>query len=1437
MNTDKTIKIFISYSNEDLSNAIRLYKCLKNLGVTPWIDKFDLLPGQKWKIKIRQSIKESRYVIILLSSNSVSKKGFVNHEIKYSLDLLDEFPESEIYIIPVRLDKCVPSHEKLRELHFVDLFPEWENGLNSILRAIEAEYAFKDLILSNPYKGLSSFDTKDADFFYGRENLIQNISCKFKDIIAKYSSSILYRLFCIIGPSGSGKSSILKAGLIPYLCNFELKDLKDLTTVSITPGVHPIESLSRTLARLITEDQVPIEKSYEFEKSIKKGSDGLRKIGDALFDIKAKNLLLIIDQFEETFTLCKDVDERKCFIENILEATSDDSFKMSCIIVMRSDFLGDTLNYIKLNRIISNQSIIVPMMDDNELRLAISEPAKKMGRPLEDSVINLMIEQVKDREGCLPLLQFSLTRIWDGLNKNIPSIDTLNSFGGVGGVVANVAQQLFDSLNENEAKIAKRTFIKLVQLGEGTKDTRRKINIDELIAHCETGSDVYDVVRKFSYPDARLITLSYADGDTTVEITHEALLDHWLVLQNWLSENRESLRIERRLDNVVKRWNLLDKPKGMLWQSPDLELLEQFCKDNSQDMTSLQIEFYNSSKRKHFINKLTKRSIIILLIIFSFTITILAYLSNQRRIEAEKSKLELEKQVAITKLSISNIAAQMWCLSSKNENIYLFPILGKQYLEIHHDRQKSFDEYINILFKFNRLRHETFFFIKEGKLFPKTEIILQKNSIARYTDFDTFLPDIMEIESKELINAMETIYPILFYDDILFLEKLLGFLSSNNLPSFLSHLSKNNDDYLKYADLCQTINLFEHNFSINAVNKRWESAKKRGLYENQIEFVLDIIDRYKPTVKTYIEEGQRKPTRDEKRLALSRISKLLQLVILTESSNKIFQRLDFFLNVLREEKMYKEADRLISLYTSNHSHNRIEMLIQKANLLILQNTEESKISAKDIYQELLGNYPELRGTILFNQAYNAFEIGDFDTALKNYNECISINYSKAVCLNNISYIFEKRKEYDKAVQYSLQSFKEDMDYVRLYKYIGILEHYTDMKKTSDTLAEFYIQYPDNVPVKLIYSRLLLSAGEEDKALEILNKLVGDLASIDKQTALRTLELYSLTKQEKTIRELSDHEKIRHEVNWSKFISAFALNFKAQGELKELLLREPENAYYYLLEYMFINDESFVEWAKSVRRNIDFDSETMDIGKRFLLYYLTSPLNDKITSVDNMDLYKFAMQAEDKKGVLCELNFYTGIRFLKVGNVDKGKMFLQKALETKKIFFFEFQLASIIMNDLDKYKKYLQKLNPMTIELKLPRKRNTIELNENITRLYVWRKLRERVIYDMDFNIISPEKADELLGYVKLNIVKFNEGDNDGMRLFILNLVEKYPYFKFIEEEVYQRIGSPKDVLYKVVQDVLYTGNFQYANSLLDNAADLKKLKEGLKFGDKIRSMR
>ncbi|MCP4392275.1 MAG: DUF1566 domain-containing protein, partial [Gammaproteobacteria bacterium] len=290
---------------------------------------------------------------------------------------------------------------------------------------------------------------------------------------------------------------------------------------------------------------------------------------------------------------------------------------------------------------IAAQGVIVPVMNDAELRQAIARPAELAGHPLEAAIIDLLIAQSAGREGALPLLQFALTRIWEGLAEGIAPAETLKAIGGVGGALAGEAQRLYDKLAEADKAIARRAFLALVQLGEGTQDTRRRAAVPEIIAHGEDPGHVAEVLRVFAQPGARLVTLS-ADPQSgaTAEVTHEALLSHWTSLKEWLDDSRDDLRFHRRAADAANYWNEQGRPKGLLWRPPDLDLLHDFQARAGDDMTPTQMQFCNASVRQIKHSQWLKRGAIAVVLIFAIVAGIAAYFAVQSSKNAQKNELK-----------------------------------------------------------------------------------------------------------------------------------------------------------------------------------------------------------------------------------------------------------------------------------------------------------------------------------------------------------------------------------------------------------------------------------------------------------------------------------------------------------------------------------------------------------------------------------------------------------------------------------------------------------------------------------------------------------------------------------------------------------------------------------------------------------------------------
>ena len=234
---------------------------------------------------------------------------------------------------------------------------------------------------------------------------------------------------------------------------------------------------------------------------------------------------------------------------------------------MRSDFLAETQKLRALNTLFAEQGFLVRAMNESELKDAISKPAEQAGHPLDQATVSLLIEQTEDREGALPLLQFALSRIWEGLEQGVSPAVTLEKIGGVGGALAGEAERVYQDLPPGEKSIARHVFLGLVQLGEGTHDTRRRVSITNLVPHRNESTTVKQVIDKFSASSKRLITCSAnEEGIEAAEVTHETLIRNWPRLIEWLDENRTLLKQQRRIEQAAEEWRSQNHQSGYLLQ-------------------------------------------------------------------------------------------------------------------------------------------------------------------------------------------------------------------------------------------------------------------------------------------------------------------------------------------------------------------------------------------------------------------------------------------------------------------------------------------------------------------------------------------------------------------------------------------------------------------------------------------------------------------------------------------------------------------------------------------------------------------------------------------------------------------------------------------------------------------------------------------------------
>ena len=408
-----------------------------------------------------------------------------------------------------------------------------------------------------PFKGLQYFDETDSDLFFGREVLTAKLVNRLRETEF---------LSVVIGASGSGKSSLVRAGLIPALKKGELlpdgtkppEGSADWRVHVITPTAHPLQALATELTReseSVTATATLIDDLMQDPRSL------------SLFLARQnpkQHTLLVLDQFEELFTLCRDEFEREAFIDNLLTTLNQSGGNTTLVLTLRADFYAHLAQYPELREAVARQQEYIGPMTTEELRRAMEEPAKRGHWAFEPGLVDLILRDVGDEPGALPLLSHALLETWKRRAGHTLTLKGYADAGGVRGAIAHTAESVYQNLSTEEQSIARNIFLRLTELGEGTEDTRRRASFDELISHVEDEDEARSVLNTLA--EARLVTL----GEDTAEVAHEALIREWPTLREWLTQDRESLRLHRHLTEAAHEWELLERDAGALYRGSHL---------------------------------------------------------------------------------------------------------------------------------------------------------------------------------------------------------------------------------------------------------------------------------------------------------------------------------------------------------------------------------------------------------------------------------------------------------------------------------------------------------------------------------------------------------------------------------------------------------------------------------------------------------------------------------------------------------------------------------------------------------------------------------------------------------------------------------------------------------------------------------------------------
>ena len=403
-----------------------------------------------------------------------------------------------------------------------------------------------------PYKGLGTFEETDADLFFGRENFVN-------DLVGRVGKT---RTVFVTGPSGSGKSSLVRAGLLPALKHGALPNSQDWLYASLKPGRDPFESLAGAFSRLKSPDLA----NYFRQNSSR--PEALNEcVESALSDNPNHRLLLFIDQLEELFTQ-NSVEKAASFIETLAHAIGLSDGRLILLFAMRSDFISTCATFPSLNALLNQQLIQITAMQPDELVRAIAKPVTRVGLVIEPGLIAQIIQDMQGEPGALPLMQFALKDLFDARQAAGGSIALsladYHDRGGIHKALERHANEVFKDLDPREQALASSIFGRLIEIGKGAQDTRRTARFDELQAwDGEKDADLQIVLRKLA--DARLITTDEVAGADTFTIAHEKLIDAWPWLKKLVNDNRAVIALQNQIEDDALEWQAHNRDDSYLY--------------------------------------------------------------------------------------------------------------------------------------------------------------------------------------------------------------------------------------------------------------------------------------------------------------------------------------------------------------------------------------------------------------------------------------------------------------------------------------------------------------------------------------------------------------------------------------------------------------------------------------------------------------------------------------------------------------------------------------------------------------------------------------------------------------------------------------------------------------------------------------------------------
>ena len=437
----------------------------------------------------------------------------------------------------------------------------------------------------SPYRGLEAFHEEHTHLYFGRAPLVSELIQTLEFTLSQRDQP---NFLAIIGASGSGKSSLVLAGMLPKIRQ------KGWPIFVMTPTADPLKSMARALMSHAHRKKAVLHMQDDL-------AENERSLDSYIPDILAAHqgakdhLILVIDQFEELFTLCDDPTQRDHFIDNLLFAlNAKPHSQLVVLLTLRADFYHRVAWSDGLRHILQNQQKYIGRMARADLQQTIAGPAHLYGYRLQEGLVKRILDDVGNEPGNLPLLSHALQKTWEhreGEDNKELTLAGYEKAGGVKGAIARTADAKLAQLNDSAQAITRNIFTRLTELGEGAEDTRRRARLSELIPNNSDSEAVLAVLAQLA--DARLITTDRH----TVDVSHEALIREWHTLRQWLDADRDGLRLLEQLNKAATFWDEQERQDRDLYSGTRLDKALEWEADSAPQLSQLETSFLRASQQ------------------------------------------------------------------------------------------------------------------------------------------------------------------------------------------------------------------------------------------------------------------------------------------------------------------------------------------------------------------------------------------------------------------------------------------------------------------------------------------------------------------------------------------------------------------------------------------------------------------------------------------------------------------------------------------------------------------------------------------------------------------------------------------------------------------------------------------------------------------------